>query len=183
MVESDQNPLQTKKRSGHWRWIAGIALLCLVAIAVLGIVVYRAEPTLRAMVIETLSTRFKSRVELDAFHVSLMQGLQVSGAGLRIFGERDANNHEPGLQPIVFQPIINVAEFRFHMGIRDLFRTPMHVDTVYVIRSCIQSEHRSGSFPQSANVARSPCNGSRGPPQRLSRRVLSVPQPRTSARG
>ena len=127
MVESDQNPLQTKKRSGHWRWIAGIALLCLVAIAVLGIVVYRAEPTIRAMVIETLSTRFKSRVELDAFHVSLMQGLQVSGAGLRIFGETDPNNHEPG-----FQPIINVAEFRFHMGIRDLFRSPIHVAAVFV---------------------------------------------------
>jgi len=127
MVESQQNPLQPEKRSGRWRWIAGIALLCLVAIAVLGIVVYRAEPTIRAMVIETLSTRFKSRVELDAFHVSLTQGLQVSGAGLRIFGETDPNNHEPG-----FQPIINVAEFRFRMGIRDLFRSPIHVDTVFV---------------------------------------------------
>jgi hypothetical protein len=99
----------------------------MVAIAVLGIVVYRAEPTIRATVIETLSTRFKSRVELDAFHVSLLQGLQVSGAGLRIFGETDPNNYEPG-----FQPIINVAEFQFHMGIRDLFHSPMHVDTVYV---------------------------------------------------
>jgi hypothetical protein len=78
-------------------------------------------------VIETLSTRFKSKVELDAFHVSLLKGLQVSGAGLRIFGETDPNNYEPG-----FQPIINVAEFQFHMGIRDLFHSPIHVDTVYV---------------------------------------------------
>jgi len=147
MAESEQNfpganqlranQLRAKQPASRWRWIGGIALLFIVAIIVLGIVVHRAEPTLRAAVIETLSTRFKSKVELDAFHVSLLKGLQVSGAGLRIFGETDANNHEPGLQPVVFQPIIiqpiiSVAEFRFHMGIRDLFRRPMHVDTVYV---------------------------------------------------
>jgi len=127
MAESEQNFLRANKPVGRWRWIGGIGLLLIVAIIVLGIVVHRAEPTLRAAVIETLSTRFKSKVELDAFHVSLLKGLQVSGAGLRIFGETDPNNYEPG-----FQPIINVAEFRFHMGIRDLFRSPMHVDTVYV---------------------------------------------------
>ena len=127
MAESEQNFLRANKPVGRWRWIGGIGLLLIVAIIVLGIVVHRAEPTLRAAVIETLSARFKSEVELDAFHVSLLKELQVSGAGLRIFGETDANNYKPG-----FQPIINVAEFRFHMGIRDLFRSPMHVDTVYV---------------------------------------------------
>jgi hypothetical protein len=127
MVETERNLRQTKTRSGRWRWIAGIALLGLVSLSVLAIVVYRAEPTLRRAVTETLSTRFKSRVELDAFHVSVLKGLEVSGSGLRIFGETDPNNHEPG-----FQPIINVAEFRFHMGIRDLFRSPIHVDTVFV---------------------------------------------------
>jgi AsmA-like C-terminal region len=123
----EPNPFRRNNWRSRWRWISGIALLLIVAIAVLGIVVYRAEPTLRAMVIETLSARFKSKVELDAFHVSLLKGLQVEGAGLRIFGETDPNNYEPG-----FQPIINVAEFRFHMGIRDLFRSPVHVDTVFV---------------------------------------------------
>jgi hypothetical protein len=128
MRENEQNPpLQGRMRSGRWRWIVGIGLLFLLAMAVLGIVVYRAEPTIRATVVETLSTRFKSRVQLDAFHVSLIKGLEVSGAGLRIFGETDPNSYEPG-----FQPIINVAEFRFHMGIRDLFHFPMHVDTVFV---------------------------------------------------
>ena len=89
--------------------------------------VSRAEPILRASVIETLSARFKSKVELDAFHVSLVRGLLVSGSGLRIFGETDPNNHEPG-----FQPIISVNEFRFHLGIRQFLRTPKHVDTVFV---------------------------------------------------
>ena len=138
MAESEQdslraNRLRANQPASRWRWLGGIALLFMVAIIVLGIVVHRAEPTLRAAVIETLATRFKSKVELDAFHVSLLKGLQVSGAGLRIFGTADANNHEPGSQPIVIQPIVilSVAEFRFHMGIRDLFRSPMHVDTVY----------------------------------------------------
>jgi hypothetical protein len=115
------------RRSRRWKWIIGLAVLFLLGLGVLGIVVYRAEPTIRATVIETLSTRFKSRVQLDTFHVSVIQGLEVWGAGLRIFGETDANSYEPG-----FQPIINVAEFRFHMGIRDLFHSPIHVDTVFV---------------------------------------------------
>ena len=116
------------KQSRRWRWIGAIAVVCAAVIfAFIAIAVSRAEPILRASVIETLSTRFKSRVELDAFHVSLVKGLLVSGSGLRIFGETDPNNHEPG-----FQPIISVSEFRFHLGIRQFLRTPTHVDTVFV---------------------------------------------------
>lgn len=127
MTKHEQSALTRNAWSGRSSWVAGIVLLLVVVLIVMSIVVDRAEPTLRAMVIETLSTRFKSRVELDTFHVSLLKGLQVAGAGLRIFGETDPNNHEPG-----FQPIINVAEFRFHIGIRDLFHSPVHVDTVFV---------------------------------------------------
>jgi hypothetical protein len=126
MSENEQNALGSG-RSSLWRWIGAIVLLLMVVTAAVVIAIYRAEPTLRATVIETLSTRFKSKVELDAFHVSLFKGLQVSGNGLRIFGALDPNNHEPG-----FQPIISVTEFRFRMGILELFREPHHVDTVYV---------------------------------------------------
>lgn len=88
-------------------------------VAVIGVMgsvmVSRAEPILRARVIETLSTKFKSRVELDGFHVSLLKGLQVSGEGLRIFGDTDPNNHEAGIQPLIAG-----AEFRFRTGIVDL---------------------------------------------------------------
>lgn len=126
MSKSEQNELRSS-RSGLWRWIGAIVLLLMVLTTVVVIAIYRAEPTLRATVIETLSTRFKSKVELDAFHVSLLKGLQVSGNGLRIFGAKDPNNHEPG-----FQPIISITEFRFRMWILELFRYPHHVDTVYV---------------------------------------------------
>ena len=126
MSKNEQNA-PGSRRSSLGRWMGAILLLLMVVTAAVVIAIYRAEPTLRATVIETLSTRFKSRVELDAFHVSLFKGLQVSGNGLRIFGASDPNNHEPG-----FQPIISVTEFQFRMGILELFRVPHHVDTVYV---------------------------------------------------
>jgi len=127
MTESDQTQSRKSGRKRLWRWLAGISLLVTVGAVATFFVLARAAPTLRTLVIETLSTRFKSKVELDDFHVALLGGFQVWGNGLRIFGDADPNNHEPG-----FQPIINVAEFHFSMGIRDFLRTPKHVNTVYV---------------------------------------------------
>jgi hypothetical protein len=118
MSQSQQNPLRTKT-IGRWRWIGIALLVSVVVIAAVGTFVFvQAEPILHARVIETLSTRFKSKVELDALNVSLVGGLQVSGKGLRVFGDMDPNNHELG-----FQPLISVAEFRFRTGIVDLFRS------------------------------------------------------------
>jgi hypothetical protein len=91
------------------------------------IAISRAEPILRARVLETLSTRFKGQVELGEFHVSLSQGIQVQGTGLKIYGADDPNMHQAGVQPL-----IAVSEFRFQTGILELLRSPMHVDTVYV---------------------------------------------------
>src|SRR6202171_4724531 len=127
MSESQQNSHRTKTPVSRWRWIIGIALLLIVVITAAGILIFKARPILRTRVIETLSAPFKSKVELDAFDVSLVRGFQVSGKGLRLFGDGDPNNHEPGVQPL-----IDVAEFRFRMGIRDFLRSPMHVKTVYV---------------------------------------------------
>src|SRR5580658_11099261 len=109
MSDPGQHP---PRKYSRWRWIIAIVLVSAAIVSVLAaIVASRAEPILRARVIETLSARFKSKVELDGFHVSLLKGLQVSGEGLRIFGDTDPNNHEPGVQPI-----ISVAEFEFRMG-------------------------------------------------------------------
>jgi len=113
--------------SGRGRWLAAAAVLAVIAIAGLMVLVYHAQPLLRQRVIETLATRFKSKVELDEFDVSVLKGLEVSGKGLRIFGEEDPNNHEVGIQPI-----IGVGEFSFHTGVMSLLRSPMHVDTVHL---------------------------------------------------
>src|ERR1700688_375515 len=127
MSEGQQNSHRTKMPVTHWHWIVGISPLFVVAITVVGILVFNARPILRTRVVETLSARFKSKVELEAFDVSLMKGFQVSGEGLRLFGDGDPNNHEPGIQPL-----IAVAEFRFRIEIRDFLRSPMRVKTVYV---------------------------------------------------
>ena len=109
-------------------WIAVLLLATTAILIVAGtIVASRAEPILRKRVVETLSTRFQRTVELREFHVSLLRGFQVSGAGLNIYGDTDPNIHQVGVQPI-----ISVAEFRFRTGIINLFRSPMHVDTVYM---------------------------------------------------
>src|ERR1700736_3605721 len=116
------------KQQSRWHWIVAIGLVATAIVIVLGAtVVSRAEPILRARVIETLSSRFHSKVKLEGFHVSLLRGFQVSGEGLSIFGDTDLNTHQVGVQPL-----ISVAEFRFRTGLMALFRSPMHVDTVYV---------------------------------------------------
>jgi hypothetical protein len=78
-------------------------------------------------VIDTLSNRFHSSVELKNFQVSVVNGVEVSGGGLELFGKQDPNLHEPGIQPL-----ISVREFRFQTSLRSLFRSPMHVETVYL---------------------------------------------------
>jgi hypothetical protein len=90
-------------------------------------VIDRAEPILRARVVQTLSNRFQSRVELNRLGVSMVRGLEVDGSGLKIYGASDPNPYEAGVQPL-----ISIREFHFHTGIRNLFRPVVHVETVYV---------------------------------------------------
>jgi hypothetical protein len=121
-------PPKKTGRSRLWKRIGAAVFVCLaVAAGVVRFVVARAEPILRTRVIETLSNRFNSKVELESFHVSVIDGVEVSGGGLKVFGKDDPNAYQPGVQPL-----ISIQQFRFHTALRSLFRTPMHVDTVYV---------------------------------------------------
>src|SRR6202167_4231291 len=124
---SEPTPKQAK-RTRPWKWIGIIALILLGcgAIAV-RLVIARAGPIVRARVIETLSNRFGCTVALSSFDVSVRHGIEVSGAGLKIFGAKDPNPYEPGVQAL-----IGVQEFRFQTSLLSLFRSPMHVGTVYV---------------------------------------------------
>jgi hypothetical protein len=110
----------------RWRKI-GIVAAALLATAAIGLHFLRvhAEPILRARVIETLTARFQSKVELTDFHVWVEDGLSVSGSGLKIYGKTDPNIHEPGVQPL-----IGIEEFRFQTGLFNLLRSPMHVHSV-----------------------------------------------------
>lgn len=87
---------------------------------------HRAGPILKGRVIETLSTRFDSHVELDVLHVSVLKGLEVSGEGLRIFAPDDV------VAAGAKSPLISLGHFAFHANMRGLFVKPMHVATVFV---------------------------------------------------
>src|SRR5438270_2661952 len=98
-----------RRHRRRWRWVLLVLLLILaVAVICVRIVISRAEPILRTRVIETLSARFKSRVELASLHVWIADGLHVEGKGLQIYGATDPNPWQPGVQPL-----FEVGEFRF----------------------------------------------------------------------
>ena len=111
-----------------WRWIKAALLVFLAfALVALAFMIYHAEPILQARIIDTLSARFQSPVQLAEFHVSIDHGFQVSGQGLKIFGKSDLNVHRLGIQPL-----IAVDEFRFSAGILNLLHAPMRVHRVYL---------------------------------------------------
>jgi hypothetical protein len=119
---------QSEKKFGGWKLLGVILIFLLATAAILAkMVIARAQPILRARVLQTLSERFESKVELDTLNVSIFRGLEVSGSGLKIYGRIDPNPHAPGVQPL-----ISLDTFHFHTGIRNLFRSAVHVDTVYV---------------------------------------------------
>lgn len=109
-------------------WVGVVSLSFLVSAGIaIRIVLDRAEPIMRARLLQTLSSRFHGKVELEAFGVTVADGIQVTGNGLRIFGATDPNSHEPGVQPL-----ISIRQFQFGTSIHDLFRSPIHVDTVFL---------------------------------------------------
>lgn len=130
--------VKTKRRRGLWGWIAVSCLFAVIVLAVIGeVMVRRAGPILKGRVIETLSTHFKSRVELDKLQVSLLHGLEVSGDGLRIFPPDDV------VAAGATHPLISLAHFSFHAPLHGLFLKPMQVGTVHVSGMAIHIPPRS----------------------------------------
>jgi hypothetical protein len=129
MMEINQSAEERNavRRRGVWGWIFVSLLLAIVVAAAVGeVMMRRAAPILKGRVIETLSTRFNSRVELDDFNVSLVKGLEVSGSGLRIFPQDEV------VAAGATEPLISLEHFSFHADWTGLFAKPMHVGTVHV---------------------------------------------------
>ncbi|MGC2607897.1 MAG: hypothetical protein WA419_20300, partial [Silvibacterium sp.] len=104
-------------------WTGFIAfLVAAMAFTVFAIYFRRAEPILRKRVVETLATRYDSRVELDSFSVSVWHGFEVTGGGLKLYPN----------QLDMLQPLFSVNKFTFRATWHDLFRTPMHIGVVRV---------------------------------------------------
>jgi hypothetical protein len=115
------------RKPKRWRLFLWITLSALLLMLVIGeITIRHAAPILKGRVIETLSTRFNSHVELDDLDVSLIRGLAVTGQGLRIFAPDDV------VAAGAKDPIIAVQRFEFHANLIGLFLKPTHVGAVYV---------------------------------------------------
>jgi len=123
----------TSKCRRVWTWIVASLLIAVAVLGVIGdVMVHRVVPILKGRVIETLSARFNSRVELDGFEVSLVKGFEVSGDGLRIFPQDEV------VAAGATEPLIALRHFLFHADWAGLFAKPMHVGTVHVTGMAIQ---------------------------------------------
>ncbi len=131
-------------RRHKWLWWTAGALLAILAAFTItaAVIARRAEPYLRARIIDGLSKHFHARVELDAFHVSLGNGLRgewgiwAQGAGLRIWPPAEVAGvavpdptqpTQPASAPV---PLIRLASFRFHVPLRYNPDQPIHVGAV-----------------------------------------------------
>ena len=125
-------------RRNRWlRWVAGGLLVVLAGLAAIGsVLAHRAEPFLRARIVEGLGERFHARVELDSLHLSLGNGLEgqwgvrAEGKGLRIWPPAQVEGVTvPGAAGPV-EPLIRVEEFRFHVPLRYEADKPIHIPVV-----------------------------------------------------
>jgi len=126
---SDPSP-----RKRRWPFILGIAALVLAigGLATLAYLARHAEPILRRRVVAFLEARFRCPVELDALHISVVKGLEVSGSGLRILRQPEPLQDPAAPSPNGRPPLLSVGSFQFHTGVRDLLRPTMRIATIQV---------------------------------------------------
>jgi hypothetical protein len=124
VLDARSPTLPRRRRSRRiFVWIAFVfVLIGAAAFITAGIYFHRAMPILRGRVIDTLSTRFDSRVQLPSFDVSVLHGFEVSGVGLKLYPNK------LDMQA----PLISADTFSFRTGWRDLFHTPMRIGQVRV---------------------------------------------------
>ncbi|MGD1107576.1 MAG: AsmA-like C-terminal region-containing protein [Terracidiphilus sp.] len=125
-----------RHKRGWWKWAAAAVLLAFLLLGVaISIVLHRAEPMLRAAIVEKLEEHFHAHVELDSFHVSLIDGLWAKGKGLRIWPPANVVGVAvPGPNGAVeTKPLIRLDEFRFHAPLRYKPGEPIRIAVVELI--------------------------------------------------
>ncbi len=131
---------ETPRVSSHRtrnRWLIAIgSLLAVFLLAVFIAAEYaikHAEPVLRASVVQSLSARFHSPVELDEMTVSITHGIVVHGSGLRILylaGPTQPSMTEvQGKQP---PPMLSVKNFSFRISLHDIKRMNARIAVVQI---------------------------------------------------
>jgi len=122
------------RRHRGLQWV-GFGLLAAAAatLCTVSVLLHRAEPFLRARIVQELQDRFHARVELDGFHISLADGLRAEGKGLRIWPPAQVEGVTvpatvgQGTAP---EPLIRLEEFRFHAPLVYAPGRPIHISLV-----------------------------------------------------
>jgi hypothetical protein len=134
-------------RTSFWRrnrWIIWVGAVLLVTVAALttvaAVLAHRAEPFVRARIVEALQQKFQARVELDSFHMSVRGGLSghwgvwAEGKGLRIWPPANATGvATPGLPEAEVadaKPLIKLDEFTFGAPLIYDRGKPFHIAVV-----------------------------------------------------
>jgi hypothetical protein len=128
--------VRKRHKRGWLKWAAAAVLLAFLLLGVaISIALHRAEPMLRAAIVGKLEEHFHARVELDSFHVSLIDGLWAEGKGLRIWPPANvAGVAVPGPNGAVeTKPLIRLDEFRFHAPLRYKPGEPIRIAVVELI--------------------------------------------------
>jgi len=157
-------PKRGMSRTVRWLlWIgAAILLLLLAAGTAIAILYNRAEPMLRASLIDTLQKRFHSRVELDNLHVSVVDGFQVEGSGLRIWLPAESLNSLPAESANDAswraKPWIVVSKIRFHASWRTLPGKPIVISVIHAegVRVLLPPKADRPHLSQSGESANTP---------------------------
>ena len=134
-----------KHRALFWVGL-GALVVAVVAVATFEILLSRAEPILRARLLQSLSARFHSRVEMGPLDVSLLRGFEVSGKDLAIYPYNVQSS----------TPTFSVRRFAFRTGYSSLLHSPMHISHVEVegLRINLPPKSQRKELPQSSNEPR-----------------------------
>jgi AsmA-like C-terminal region len=134
-----ENPASFWRRHRWLPWLAGGLFLGLSLLAVVvNIVAHRAEPFVRERVVQALEDRFHARVELDELHLSLGNslhgewGIWAEGRGLRVWPPAQVQRGSVPQPWPPIQPLIELAEFRFHAPLHYRSGNPIHIGLVHL---------------------------------------------------
>jgi hypothetical protein len=106
-------------------WVRVVAIVLVAGLIVAFIaaeyVATHMAPLLKHAVIDAIEDRFHETTELDDLHVSVINGLEVQGRGLRLLPA-----------PNVRQPLVKVDSFSFHTSFDSLLHRRAHVSVIHM---------------------------------------------------
>jgi hypothetical protein len=114
-----QSPRWWRRRWVLWT-VSAFVGVAVVGAALVAWGLRQLEPRMREKVVETLSARFNSPVELDRLSLSVDKGVIVAGGGLRILYL--AGPTKPSAGSAAGRPMLSVQNFEFRTGLRELLR-------------------------------------------------------------